>query len=46
MDIPEIKLAFLKRIVDCIRKHNIPPELIKNYDQTGTKYVSLLVSGH
>ena len=30
VDIPEIKLAFLKRIVDCIKEHNIPPELIKN----------------
>jgi hypothetical protein len=38
-DFPEIKLAFLKRIVDCVQEHNIPPELIINWDQTGAKYV-------
>ena len=36
---PEIKLTFLKRIVDCVKEHNIPPELIINWDQTGAKYV-------
>ena len=36
VDFPEIKLAFLKRLV---KEHNIPPELIINFDQTGTKYV-------
>ena len=35
----EIKLACLKRIVDCVKDHNIPPELIINCDQTGAKYV-------
>ena len=38
-DFPEIKLAFLKRIVDCVQVHKIPPELIINWDQTGAKYV-------
>ena len=40
VDFPEIKHTFWKRIVDCVREHNIPPELIINWDQTGAKYVS------
>ena len=39
MDFPEIKLPFLKRVVDFIKKHKIPHELIINWDQTGAKYV-------
>ena len=39
VDFSEIKLAFLKRIVDCVKDHNIPSELIINWDQTGAKYV-------
>ena len=39
VNFPEIKLAFLKLIVDRVKEHNIPPELIINFDQTGTKYV-------
>ena len=38
-DFPEIKLAFLKRVSDCVHEHKIPPELIINWDQTGAKYV-------
>ena len=38
-DFPEIKLAFLKRIADCVKEYNIPPELIINWDETGAKYV-------
>ena len=39
MDFPGIKRAFLKRVSDCVHEHKIPPELIVNWDQTGTKYV-------
>jgi hypothetical protein len=38
-DFAEIKLAFLKRVSDCVHEHKIPPELIVNWDQTGAKYV-------
>ena len=38
-DFSEIKLAFLKRVIDCVREHKIPPELILNWDQTGAKFV-------
>ena len=38
---PEIKLTFLKRVVDCVKEHSIPPEqrlLVLN--------MCLLVNGH
>ena len=38
-DFPEIKLAFLKRVADCVQQHKIPPELVLNWDQTGVKFV-------
>ena len=38
-DFAEIKLAFLKRVTDCVQKHKIPPQLILNWDQTGAKFV-------
>ena len=38
-DFPEIKLAFLNRIACCVKEYNIPPSLILNWDQTGTKFV-------
>ena len=37
VDFPEIKLTFLKHIVDCVKEHSIPPEqligirLVLNY---------------
>ena len=37
VDFPEIKLTFLKLIVDCVKEYNISPELIINWDQTGAE---------
>ena len=44
VDIPdkarkEIEFLFLHEIVTKVEKHNIPPELILNIDQTPLKYV-------
>ena len=46
VDIPdkarkEIEFLFLHEIVTKVEKHNIPPELILNIDQTPLKYVSV-----
>ena len=37
----ECKLSFLTDIDKCINKHNIPPELVLNADQTPSSYVSV-----
>ena len=37
----EGKLSFLTDIDKCIKKHNIPPELVLNADQTPSSYVSV-----
>ena len=37
----ECKLTYLSDIDNCIKQHNIPPELILNADQTPSSYVSV-----
>lgn len=38
-DYPELKVAFLKRIEDEVKTNDIPPDLVLNWDQTGSKLV-------
>ena len=35
----EAELKFMHQIVNQVEKHNIPPSLIINFDQTPSKYV-------
>ena len=36
---PDLKVTFLKRIEDEVKTNDIPPDLIINWDQTGSKLV-------
>jgi hypothetical protein len=38
-NIPELKRDFLDRIKNCCTEHAIPPSLVLNWDQTGSKMV-------
>ena len=40
-DYSELKAAFLKRIEDEVKTLDIPPNLVFNWDQTGSKLVSV-----
>ena len=38
-DFADIKQAFLQRVTENVRENKVPPELVINWDQTGTKFV-------
>ena len=38
-DFADIKQAFLQRVTENVRENKVPPELVINWEQTGTKFV-------